>query len=90
MDLPSMDQGALITVLGVIGTALAAIARGLYKILEHFLDKAKTEGLEQGKVLTKLDELEKDVFELQKDIKGIANFVGTPRAKGESSSETPK
>ncbi len=85
-----MDQGALITVLGIIGTALAAIARGLYKILEHFLAKAKIEGVEQGKVLTKLDSLEKDVLELQKDIKGLASFVGTPRSKGETSSEAHK
>lgn len=90
MEISSLDQGALITVLGIIGTALAAIARGLYKILQHFLDRAKTEGLEQGKVLTKLEELEKDVSELQKDIKGIANFVGTPRAKGEANGEASK
>lgn len=90
MEMPSIDQSALITVLGVIGTALAAIARGLYKILAHFLERAKTEGVEQGKVLAKLDSLEKDVSELQKDIKGIANFVGTPRAKGELNGEASK
>lgn len=84
MELPSGDQGALITVLGVIGTALAAIARGLYKLLAHFLEKAKLEGVEQGKVLAKLESLESDVMELQKDIKGVASFVGTPRSKGES------
>lgn len=84
MELPSMDQGPLVTVLGVIGTALAAIARGLYKLLEHFLEKAKLEGVEQGKILTKLDSLDFDVRELQKDVKGIAAFVGTPRSKGEA------
>lgn len=88
--MPTIDQGALITVLGVIGTALAAIGRALYKLLEHFLEKAKTEGVAQGKVLAKLDELEKDVSDLQKDVKGIALFVGTPRAKGEANGEAPK
>ena len=91
MELPTVDQGALITVLGVIGTALAAIGRALYKLLEHFLEKAKTEGVEQGKVMAKLDHLEADVTELKKDLKGIALFVGTPRAKGEANgNEAPK
>lgn len=90
MEMPSIDQGALITVLGIIGTALAAIARGLSKLLAHFLEKAKNEGIEQGKVLAQLSALQADVDELQKDIKGIASFVGTPRARGEANGETPK
>lgn len=84
MELPTMDQGVLATVLGLIGTALAAIAKALYKILDHFLEKAKLEGQAQGEILAKLDRMEKDVLDLQKDIRGVATFVGTPRSKGEA------
>ena len=83
MEIPSIDQGALITVLGVIGAALAAIARGLFQLLNHYIDKAKVEGEKQGAILAKLETLDEDVRELKKDINGIAALMGTARSKGE-------
>jgi len=81
MELPSVDtQTTMYSLLGIIGAGLMAIARGLFKLLNHFLDKAKTEGEDRGKILAKLDNLDSDIKELKVDLDSIALFVETPRA----------
>ncbi len=87
MELPSGDQTALVTVLGAIGAALGFIGRGLYKMLNHFLDDAKAEGVDRGKMLANQENMQKDIDDLKKDVKGIAAFVGTPRSKGEANEQ---
>lgn len=83
MEIPNIENGALIAVLGVIGTALMKIAKGLSKMLSAYIDAKKLEAIEQGKLLARLESVQKDVDELKKDLKGVAQFVGTPRSKGE-------
>lgn len=81
MELPSADQQTtLLSLLGVIGTGLLAIARALSKILNHFLEKAEKEGEAKGKILAKLDSMEAEIKDLKVDLDAIALFVETPRA----------
>lgn len=81
MEVPGADQQtALYGLLGFIGTGLMGIARALFKLLNHFLEKSKADGLKEGILINKVDNLIKTVDQLKYDVDGIALYAKTPRA----------
>lgn len=65
-----------------------AIAKALFSLLHHFMEKSKADGLKEGILINKVDNLIKTVDRLIYDVDGIAEHAKTPRALARKQSKT--